>query len=61
MKQFAASASASTVLAQHVAAQQQRQQRPAALPSGTTTGLRQYQVLQSRVEPAQRTLALRMR
>lgn len=59
MKHFAASASASAVLAQHSNAQQQ-QQRPAAQPS-SDAGLRQYQVLQSRSEPAQRTLALKMR
>lgn len=58
MKHFAASASASAVLAQHSNAQQQ--QRPAAQPS-SNAGLRQYQVLQSRSEPAQRTLALKMR
>ncbi|MCM5678993.1 hypothetical protein M8A51_05545 [Schlegelella sp. S2-27] len=58
MKQFAASASASTVLAQHTTTQQQ--QRAATQPSGTA-GLRQYQVLQSRSEPAQRTLGFKPR
>ena len=58
MKQFAASASASTVLAQHTTAQQQ--QRTSTQPSANA-GLRQYQVLQSRSEPAQRTLAFKMR
>lgn len=60
MKHFAASASASTVLAQHSNAREA--QRPATQPSGAAAaGLRQYQVLQSRSEPAQRTLALKMR
>ena len=62
MKHFAASASASTVLAQHSNAREA--QRPAAPSSSAATapaGLRQYQVLQSRSEPAQRTLALKMR
>ncbi|AKJ26751.1 hypothetical protein [Caldimonas brevitalea] len=67
MKTVAASAIASTVLAQHFAAQRESGRTgstapaEALSPNGSPAGLRQYQVLQSRSEPAQRTLAFKMR
>jgi hypothetical protein len=50
---------ASTVLARHLASKQTPQAAP-AMPSAQagSAGLRQYQVLQSRSEPAQLTLKL---
>lgn len=50
---------ASTVLARHLACKQ-TQQAALAMPSAQvgSAGLRQYQVLQSRSEPAQLTLKL---
>ncbi|MCW7538492.1 hypothetical protein OOT46_11635 [Aquabacterium sp. A7-Y] len=66
MRPVAASAIASTVLAQHAVAQREAARPAAASEHGADAApvsgsLRQYQVLQSRSEPAQRTLAFKMR
>lgn len=55
----AASATASPVLARPASPRGSQRSPGATQPAAT--GLRQYQVLQSRSEPGQRTLALRMR
>lgn len=65
MRPVAASAIASTVLAQHAVARREATGAASAgqatATPGQSAGLRQYQVLQSRSEPAQRTLAFKMR
>ncbi|HWP18206.1 MAG TPA: hypothetical protein VNO84_03695 [Burkholderiaceae bacterium] len=65
MKPASASAIASTVLARHLTQREPQRTGGTPAPTGTATapaaGMRQYQVLQSRSEPGQRTLALRMR
>ena len=49
---------ASSVLAKHAATRQEPAQPATARPAAQPSGLRQYQVLQSRSEPAQLTLKL---